>query len=42
MDYFYNNSVFLKLENTDYLDSQWINKNYERLSTKNKQTFFYF
>ncbi len=26
MDYFYNNSVFLKLENTDYLDSQWINK----------------
>ncbi len=26
MDYFYNNSVFLKLENTDYLDFQWINK----------------
>ncbi len=26
MDYFYKNSVFIKLENTDYLDSQWINK----------------
>ncbi len=26
MDYFYNNSVFLKLENTDYLDSQRINQ----------------
>ncbi len=26
MAYFYNNSVFLKLEHTDYLDFQWINK----------------
>ncbi len=26
MDFFYNNSVFLKLENIDYLDFQWINK----------------
>ncbi len=26
MDYFCNNSVFLNLENTDYLDFQWINK----------------
>ncbi len=26
MYYFYNNPVFMKLENTDYLDSQWINK----------------
>ena len=27
MDYFYNNSVFMRFENTDYLDSKWINKN---------------
>ncbi len=26
MDYFNKNSVFIKLENTDFLDSQWINK----------------
>ncbi len=32
MYYFYNNSVFMKLENTDYLDSQWINKNVKILN----------
>ena len=31
--YFYNNSIFMKLENTDYLNYKWINKYYEK--TKN-------
>ncbi len=26
MYYFYNNSVFMKLKNADYLDSPWITK----------------
>ncbi len=46
MYYFYNNSVFMKLENTDYLDSQWINKNVKilniNLCSKDRQKSYRF
>ncbi len=44
MYYFYNNSVFMKLENTDYLDSQWINKNLKNINlcSKDRQKSYRF